>query len=87
MAGELSRIVLIEELDTCNPEIFLDKDSTVWGIIEIGGKTYKVNMKDFVAMSEGNDPRVPGLIQKVEDLTKLVKTLVSGLDENKILED
>lgn len=87
MAGELSRIVLIEELDTCNPEIFLDTDNTVWGITEIGGKTYKVNMQDFVALSDGNDPRVPGLIKQVDDLTKLVKTLVSGLDENKVLED
>ena len=87
MAGELQRIVLIEELDTCTPDVYLDPAKTLWGIVEVEGKTYKFNLRDYVARADCNDPRVTALKKQVDDLTSSLKSILAGLDENTVIEE
>ena len=87
MAGELQRIVLIEELDTCTSDIYLDPTKTLWGIVEVEGKTYKFNLRDYVAQADCNDPRVTALKKQVDDLTASLKSILAGLDENTVIEE
>ena len=87
MAGELQRIVLIEELDTCTSDIYLDPTKIPWGVVEVEGKTYKFNLRDYVAQADCNDPRVPALQKQVDDLAKTLKSILGGLDENTVIEE
>lgn len=79
-------IVRIEELDTCPVEVLRDKLKNPWGLVEVEGKVYKYNIRDAAAGLDGNDPRVPALLNRVEELERAVAKLILGIDENEVIE-
>lgn len=78
-------VVRLSELDTATPDILLDPTKIIWGLVEVEGKVYKYNIRDYAAQAAGNDPRVPALITKVDKLTEQVNAAIGGFDENVVL--